>query len=68
MPTTMNTDVSTARLLSDLPAFHRWQNRPLNRQLKQLLSELDEQMLMSLAAHAVQRVAVGPEPIRHPPV
>ncbi len=68
MNTRSHTDVSTARLLSDLPAFKHWQHRPLNRQLKQLLTELDEQMLMSLAAHAVDRVTVGPQPTRRLPI
>lgn len=64
----MNTDVSSPHHLSELPAFRHWQHRPLNRQLKQLLSELDDQMLMSLAVHALQRVHTGPEPVRHLPV
>jgi hypothetical protein len=54
-------DVTAARLLSDLPAYGRWDNRPLNRQLRQLLAGLDEQTLMSLTAHAVGRIASGGE-------
>ena len=62
MHTSQHTDVSAARLLSDLPAFRRWESRPLNRQLKQLICELDEQTLMSLTAHAVQRITTGATP------
>ena len=61
-------DVSANRLISDLPGFNRWQNRPLNRQLKQLINELDEQTLMSLTAEAVQRIHHGPSGPRHVPI
>lgn len=63
-----HTDVTAARLLSNIPAFGRWNNRPLNRQLKQLLAEMDDQMLMSLTAHAVQQIASGSKPARSLPV
>ncbi len=63
-----HTDVTAARLLSDLPAFGRWDNRPLNRQLRQLLAEMDEQTLMSLTAHAVQRITSGGKRVRRLPV
>jgi len=63
-----HSNVTAARLLSDLPAYHRWDNRPLNRQLKQLVAELDEQTLMSLTAHAVQRMTTGPSQARRLPV
>jgi len=63
-----NSDVTAARLLSDLPAYRRWDNRPLNRQLRQLVAELDEQTLMSLTAHAVQRMTTGTERARRLPV
>ena len=61
-------NVTAARLLSDLPAYGRWDNRPLNRQLRQLVAELDEQTLMSLTVHAVQRITTGPERVRRVPV
>ncbi len=63
-----HTDATAARLLSTLPAFSRWDNRPLNRQLKQLLSGLDEQTLMSLTAHAVRRIESDPKRARHLPI
>jgi hypothetical protein len=63
-----HTDVTAARLLSELPAFGQWDNRPLNRQLKQLLAGMDEQTLMSLTAHAVQRIASGDQRARRLPV
>lgn len=59
---------TAARLLSDLPAYRRWDNRPLNRQLKQLVAEMDEQTLMSLTAHAVQRMTTGPKRARRLPL
>lgn len=68
MHTSQHMDVSAARLLSDLPAFSRWESRPLNRQLKQLIGELDEQTLMSLAAHAVRRITNGATPGVNPGV
>lgn len=68
MHTRQYTDVSAARLLSDVPAFNRWEQRPLNRQLKQLIAELDEQTLLSLTAHAVKQVASGPTSARHLPI
>jgi len=61
-------NITAARLLSDLPAYQRWDNRPLNRQLKQLVADLDEQTLMSLTAHAVQQMTTGPAPARRIPV
>lgn len=55
------TDAAVARVLAQSPAFHRWQNRPLPRHLRQVVQELDEQALMSLVALAVQRLtADGP--------
>ncbi|HEX7008418.1 MAG TPA: hypothetical protein VF184_00455 [Phycisphaeraceae bacterium] len=51
-----STDASVARVLAELPPFQRWQNRPLPRQLRQTLHELDQQTLMSLAAHVLQRI------------
>ncbi len=68
MHTRQYTDVSAARLLSNVPAFNRWENRPLNRQLKQLIAELDEQTLLSLAAHAVKQISSGPQPVRRLPI
>jgi cell division FtsZ-interacting protein ZapD len=68
MHTSHRTDVPAARLLFDLPAYGRWDHRPLNRQLKQLLAELDDQTLMSLTAHAVQRIASGPAQARRLPI
>lgn len=50
-------DASVARMLSDLPGFCRWENRPLPRRLRQLLAELDEQTLMSLTAQALKQIA-----------
>ena len=50
-------DASVARMLSDLPGFQRWENRPLPRRLRHLLAELDEQTLMSLAAQALKQIA-----------
>lgn len=61
-------NATAARLLSDLPAYQKWDNRPLNRQLRQLVAELDEQTLMSLTAHAVQRISSGPTRARRLPV
>lgn len=61
-------DTTAVRLLSDLPAFRHWNNRPLNRQLKHLLIGLDEQTLMSLTAHALQQVTVGPTAPRRLPI
>jgi hypothetical protein len=61
-------DVTVARLLSDLPAFGRWNNRPLPRQIKQMLKEMDEQTLMSLTAHALKRIATGPGETRRLPI
>ena len=61
-------NATAARLLSDLPAYQKWDNRPLNRQLKQLVAELDEQTLMSLTAHAVERMTTGPGRARQLPV
>ncbi len=63
-----NSDVSAARLLSELPAYRRWDNRPLNRQLRRLIAELDEQTLMSLTAHAVKRMTAGPARARRLPI
>jgi hypothetical protein len=63
-----HTDVTAARLLLEIPAFDRWDHRPLNRQLKGLLSALDEQTLMSLTAHAVRRIESGSVPTRSLPV
>ncbi len=68
MHDTEHADPAVARLLAELPAFGRWANRPLNRQLKQLLTDMDEQTLMSLSAHALQRVTVGQRPVRRPPI
>lgn len=68
MHTSQHTDVTAARLLSDLPAFSRWDQRPLNRQLKQLLAELDDQTLLSLTAHAVRRIVSGPGQARRFPI
>lgn len=68
MHTRQYTDVSAARLLSNVPAFNRWENRPLNRQLKQLIAELDEQTLLSLTAHAVKQITSGPQPVRCLPI
>lgn len=68
MHTRQYTDVSAARLLSNMPQFNRWENRPLNRQLKQLIANLDEQTLLSLTAEAVERIHSGPTPARRLPV
>lgn len=68
MHTRQYTDVTATRLLPDLPAFHRWDQRPLNRQLKQLLAEMDEQTLMSLTAQALQQIASGPIPAKRLPI
>ena len=63
-----HTDVTAARLLLEIPAFDRWDHRPLNRQLKGLLSGLDEQALMSLTVHAVGRIVSGAQRARRLPV
>lgn len=68
MHSSPHTDVSTARLLSNLPAFNQWEQRPLNRQLKQLIAELDDQTLMSLTAQAVRQITSGPMPARQLPI
>jgi hypothetical protein len=68
MHTRQYTEVSAARLLFDMPAFNHWERRPLNRQLKQLIAELDEQTLMSLAAHAVTQITSGLKPARRLPI
>lgn len=68
MHTRQYTDVSAARLLSDVPAFNRWEQRPLNRQLKQLIAELDEQTLLSLTVHAVKQITSGPTSARRLPI
>jgi len=68
MHTSQPTDEPAARLDSDMPATRPGRPRPLNRQLKQLISELDDQTLMSLAAYAMDRVNNGPEPVRRLPI
>jgi len=68
MHTRQYTDVSAARLLSIMPEFNQWEHRPLNRQLKQLIAELDEQTLMSLTAHAVKQITSGPAPAKRLPI
>ncbi len=45
-----------ARMLSTMPAYHHWRQQPLDRCLRRLLDELDEQALMSLAAYALLRL------------
>jgi hypothetical protein len=50
------TDARVAQVLAEFSAFQHWDNRPLSRSLRQMLLEMDEQTLMSLAVHALQRV------------
>lgn len=52
-------DARVAGLLADVPAFTTWHNRPLTRQLRQLIGEMDEQMLMSLTAYSLHRLMEG---------
>ena len=68
MNDSQQTDVTVARLLSDLPEFHGWDNRPLPRQFKQMIKEMDEQTLMSLTAHALHRITSGPDAGRQLPI
>lgn len=49
-------DVRVAHVLADVPAFATWHNRPLSRQLRQLVSDLDEQTLMSLTAFCLHQL------------
>jgi len=55
-PSALQGDASVSVLLSSLPAYQRWQNRPLSAQLRQVLRNANEQELMSLAAAAMQRI------------
>ncbi len=50
-------DATLATLLTCMPAFQRWANQPLDPKLKKLLNEADEQVLLSIAVHALQRAA-----------
>lgn len=50
------TDARVARVLAEVEPFCRWQNRPLPRQMRQMVQELDDQALMSLAALAIRQV------------
>ena len=68
MHTDRYTDAGAAHLMENLPAFSRWDHRPLNRQLRQLLANLDEQTLMSLTAHAVRQIESGRTPARRLPI
>jgi len=68
MHTSQPTDEPAARLESDTRPLGPGQPRPLSRQLKQLVSELDEQTLMSLAAYAAERAQNGPKSSRRLPI
>lgn len=46
-------DGRVARLLSALPAYHDWRNRPLDRALRKQLAQMDDEALMSLAAEVL---------------
>ena len=52
-------DASVTRMLADLAPFQRWENRPLPRQVRQFLHELDEQTRMSLAAHVLRQLVAA---------
>ncbi len=68
MQTSHNTDVATSapphlsRLGRSCPT------KPLNRQLRQLIDQLDEQTLVSLTAYARERLERGPRPVRRLPI
>ena len=49
-------DGTVAVLLGHGPAYRRWTNPPLDDRVRRLLSEADDQQLMSIVAHALQRL------------
>ncbi|GAB4110796.1 MAG: hypothetical protein Kow00105_19560 [Phycisphaeraceae bacterium] len=68
MLTSHDTDVATAEShhLSRLGRSHA--TRPLNRQLRQLIDQMDDQTLVSLTAYAMERLEHGPRPTRRLPI
>lgn len=52
-------DARLAQTLAGLPPYRRWENRPLPPQLREMLRELDQQTLMTVAAYTLHRVMAG---------
>jgi len=50
------TDGTVAVLFSRVPSYSRWTNEPLGADARRVLSEADEQQLMSIAVDALMRL------------
>ena len=53
-----NPSATVAIVLSRLPQFKHWANQPLETAWRQALDQADTQTLMTVAAHALKRIAI----------